>query len=46
MKPQHNPEQTVFNCSRYVFSEAEKSLLLKGFNFGIAPKKLNDYLVN
>ena len=47
-KPQHDPEKIIFNYSSYVLSEAEKSLLRKGLNFSILPKKLNhaDYLAN
>ena len=47
-KPQHNPEKIIFNYSSFVLSEAEKSLLQKGLNLTIRPKKLNhaDYLVN
>ena len=47
-KPQHDPEKITFNYSNYILSEVEKSLLLKGLNFSIPPKKLNhaDYLVN
>ena len=47
-KPQHNPEKIIFNYSSYVLSEAEKSLLQKGLNFSIPPKKVDhaDYLVN
>ena len=45
-KPQHDPKKIIFNY--YVLSEAVKSLLQKGLNFSIPPKKLNhaDYLVN
>ena len=48
MKPQHDPEKITFNYSNYILSEVEKSLLPKGLNFSIPPKKLNhaDYLVN
>ena len=47
-KSQHDPQKIVFNFSSYVLSEAERSLILKGLNFSIPPKKLNhvDYLVN
>ena len=47
-KPQHDPEKIIFNYSRYVLSEAEKSLLLKGLHFNIPLKKFNhaDYLVD
>ena len=47
-KSQHDPQKIVFNFSSYVLSEVERSLILKGLNFSIPPKKLNhvDYLVN
>ena len=47
-KPQHDPKKIIFNYSSYVLSEAEKSLLRKGLNFSIPPKKPNDadYLVS
>ena len=48
-KPHHDPEKNFFfNYSNYGLSEVQKSLLLKGLNFSIEPKKLNhaDYLVN
>ena len=47
-KPQHDQEKIIFSHSSYVLLEAEKSLLLKGLNFNILPKKLNhaDHLVN
>ena len=47
-KKPHDPEKTIFNYSSYVLSEAEKSLLWKGLNFSIPPKKLDhaDYLFN
>ena len=47
-KSQHDPQKIVFNFSSSVLSEAERSLILKGLNFSIPPKKLNhvDYLVN
>ena len=37
-KPQHNAEKIIYNYS--ALSEAGKSLLLKGLNFSIPPKKL------
>ena len=42
----HNPEDVIFNFSSYKLSDSEKSLLAKGLNFAIPPKKLNyaDYL--
>ena len=42
-----NPEKVIFNFSKYVLSNCEKSLLTKGLNFSIPCKKLDyaDYLV-
>ena len=42
-----NPEKVIFNFSKYVLSDCEKSLLTKGLNFSIPCKKLDyaDYLV-
>ena len=47
-KPLHDPVKIIFNYSSYVLSESEKSLLCKGLNFSILPKKVNhaDYRVN
>ena len=41
------PEKVIFNFSKYVLSDCEKSLLTKGLNFSIPCKKLDyaDYLV-
>ena len=43
-KSQHDPERTTSNYSNYVLSEAEKSVLWKGLNFSIPPKKLHHAL--
>ena len=42
-----NPEKVIFNFSKYVLSDCEKSLFNKGLNFSIPCKKLDyaDYLV-
>ena len=42
-----DPEKVIFNFSKYVLSDCEKSLLTKGLNFSIPCKKLDyaDYLV-
>ena len=42
------PRKIIFNYNSYILSKAEKSLLVKGFNFSIPPIKLNyaHYLVN
>ena len=41
------PEKVIFNFSKYVLSDCEKSLLTKGLNFSLPCKKLDyaDYLV-
>ena len=36
-----NPEKVIFNFSKYVLSDCEKSLLTKGLNFSIPCKKLD-----
>ena len=43
----HNPEDVIRNYSSYQLSEVEKSLLVRGLNFAIPPKKLKyqDYLL-
>ena len=43
-----DPENVIFNFSKYVLSDCEKSLLTKGLNFSMAGKMLDyaDYLVN
>ena len=42
-----NQEKVIFNFSKYVLSDSEKSLLTKGLNLSIPCKKLDyaDYLV-
>ena len=37
----HNPEKVIFNFSSHELSEYEKSLLCKGLNFVIPPKRLD-----
>ena len=46
-KPKQDAEKNIFNFS-VSFTEAEKSLLVKGLSFSLTPKKLSysDYLVN
>ena len=43
----HNPDDVIRNYSTYELSEAEKSLLTRGLNFAVPPKKLKyqDYLL-
>ena len=40
-KDANDPEQVIHNFSSYVLSDDEKSLLAKGLNFSIPPKKLD-----
>ena len=40
-KEKNDPDQVIHNFSSYVLSDEEKSLLSKGLNFSIPPKKLN-----
>ena len=42
----HNPHKIIMNHSFYQLSDIEKTILAKGFNFALPPKKLNyaDYL--
>lgn len=37
----HDPDKVIFNFSSHILSESEKSLLSKGLNFSIPPRKLN-----
>ena len=37
----NDPEKVIFNYSSRILSPAEKSLLAKGLNFSLPPKKLN-----
>ena len=43
-----DPKNAIFNFSKHVLSDCEKSLLIKGLNFSIPCKKLDyaDYLVH
>ena len=47
-KPKQDPENIVFNFSNVTLTEAEKSVLGKGFSFSLPPEKLSysDYLIN
>ena len=42
----HNPDKTIINHSSYQLSDIVKTVLGKGLNFALLPKKLNyaDYL--
>ena len=43
----HNPDKIIINHSSYQLSDIEKTVLAKGLNFALPPKKLNyaDYLI-
>ena len=47
-KIENDPEKGFFNFSKYVLSNTEKKLLVKGLNFCLPPKQLKyaDYLVH
>ena len=47
-QPKQDHEKVIFNYSNISFSDAEKSLLVKGLKFSIPPNKVNyaDYLAN
>ena len=47
-KIENDPEKVIFNFSKYVFSDTEKKLLVKGLNFCFPTKQLKyaDYLVH
>ena len=36
----HGPDKVIYNFSNYNLLEIEKSLLIKGLNFAIQPKKI------
>ena len=37
----HNPDKVIINYSYYQLSDIEKTILVKGLNFALPPKKLN-----
>ena len=45
-KETNDPDQVIHNLSSYVLTDVEKSLLAKGLNFSLPPKKINfaDYM--
>ena len=47
-QPKQDHEKVIFNYSNISFSDAEKSLLVKGLKFSIPSNKVNyaDYLAN
>ena len=47
-KIENDSEKFIFNFSKYVLSDTEKKLLVKGLNFCLPPKQLKyaDYLVH
>ena len=46
--PAHNVDDLVFNFSSHTLTDAQKSILCKGLNFALPPKKLRyeDYFLN
>ena len=47
-KTEKDPEEVIFNFSKYILSDIEKKLLAKGLNFCLPPKqfKYADYLIH
>ena len=45
-KDVNDPDQVIHNLSSYILSDTEKSLLAKGLNFALPPRKINyaDYM--
>ena len=43
---ENDPDQVIYNYSSYILTDMEKSLLAKGLNFSLPPRKLNfaDYM--
>ena len=38
----HDPNKVIYNFSNYHLTDSDKSLLIKGLNFAIPPKKIED----
>ena len=36
----HDPNKVIYNFSNYHLTDSDKSLLIKGLNFAIPPKKI------
>ena len=36
----HDPNKVIYNFPNYYLTDSDKSLLIKGFNFAIPPKKI------
>ena len=36
----HDPDKVIYNFSNYHLKDSDKSLLIKGLNFAIPPKKI------
>ena len=47
-QPTHQANDLIFNYSSHILTDAQKSILMKGLNFALPPKKLHyeDYLLN
>ena len=47
-QPVHETDDLIFNFSNHVLTPAQQSILMKGLNFALPPKKLRheDYLLN
>ena len=39
-KQKHDPDKVIHNFSSYILSDIEKSILCKGLNFALPPRKL------
>ena len=46
--PTHQPSDLIFNFSDHELTDAQKSILMKGLNYALPPKRLHyeDYLLN
>ena len=46
--PKHDPKQIIHNFSNHILTPDQESLLIKGLNFALPPKKLKyeDYMLN
>ena len=47
-QPAHEPDDLIFNYSNHILTDPQKSILMKGLNFPLPPRKLRheDYLLN
>ena len=46
--PQHDAKELIFNYSKHLLSKAQESILMKGLNYALPPKRLKyeDYLLD